>query len=99
MRTHDRNTDEDVLDLSYEPSDTDLVCELPVEPAADVDVEAAASRYVPRSDMSSYNSQTNWSSAPANAAPVRALLRVASGRQAPSTSRSRCSGGTAPRAA
>jgi ribulose-bisphosphate carboxylase large chain len=37
-------TYDDFLDLSYEPSDTDLVCDFHVEPAADMDVEAAASR-------------------------------------------------------
>jgi ribulose-bisphosphate carboxylase large chain len=37
-------TYEDFLDLGYEPSDTDLVCEFHVEPAADMDMEAAASR-------------------------------------------------------
>jgi ribulose-bisphosphate carboxylase large chain len=35
---------EDFLDTSYEPTDTDLVCEFHVEPAAGMDVEAAASR-------------------------------------------------------
>jgi ribulose-bisphosphate carboxylase large chain len=35
---------EDFLDLSYEPSDTDLVCVFHVEPAADMEMEAAASR-------------------------------------------------------
>jgi ribulose-bisphosphate carboxylase large chain len=37
-------TYEDFLDLGYEPSDSDLVCEFHVEPAADMDMEAAASR-------------------------------------------------------
>jgi ribulose-bisphosphate carboxylase large chain len=37
-------TYEDFLDLAYEPSDTDLVCDFHVEPAADMDIEAAASR-------------------------------------------------------
>ncbi|AUV80692.1 type III ribulose-bisphosphate carboxylase [Salinigranum rubrum] len=37
-------TYEDFLDLSYEPSDADLVCEFHVEPAADMEIEAAASR-------------------------------------------------------
>jgi len=35
---------EDFLDTSYEPTDTDLVCEFHVEPAAGMDMEAAASR-------------------------------------------------------
>jgi ribulose-bisphosphate carboxylase large chain len=35
---------EDFLDTSYEPADTDLVCEFHVEPAADIGMEAAASR-------------------------------------------------------
>ena len=35
---------EDFLDLSYEPSDTDLVCAFHVEPARDMDMAAAASR-------------------------------------------------------
>jgi ribulose-bisphosphate carboxylase large chain len=35
---------EDFLDLSYEPSDTDLVCTFHVEPARDMDMAAAASR-------------------------------------------------------
>jgi ribulose-bisphosphate carboxylase large chain len=35
---------EDFLDLSYEPSDTDLVCVFHVEPADDMDMAAVASR-------------------------------------------------------
>ncbi len=35
---------EDFLDLSYEPGDTDLVCQFRIEPAADMDMESAASR-------------------------------------------------------
>ncbi|WP_318567155.1 type III ribulose-bisphosphate carboxylase [Salinigranum marinum] len=35
---------EDFLDTSYEPADTDLVCEFYLEPAAGMDIEAAASR-------------------------------------------------------
>ncbi|WP_280535631.1 type III ribulose-bisphosphate carboxylase [Halopenitus sp. POP-27] len=37
-------TYEDFLDRSYEPTDDDLVCRFYVEPAADMDAEAAASR-------------------------------------------------------
>jgi len=37
-------TYEDFLDLSYEPTDSDLVCAFYVEPAADQDAESAASR-------------------------------------------------------
>lgn len=37
-------TYEDFLDLSYDPVDTDLVCEFSVEPASDMTMEAAASR-------------------------------------------------------
>jgi ribulose-bisphosphate carboxylase large chain len=37
-------TYEDFLDLSYEPGDSELVCTFRIEPAADVDMEAAASR-------------------------------------------------------
>jgi ribulose-bisphosphate carboxylase large chain len=37
-------TYEDFLDLEYEPRDTDLVCEFYVDPASDMDVQAAASR-------------------------------------------------------
>ncbi|ACV48871.1 MULTISPECIES: type III ribulose-bisphosphate carboxylase [Halomicrobium] len=37
-------TYEDFLDLSYDPADSDLVCEFYVEPAADQDAESAASR-------------------------------------------------------
>jgi ribulose-bisphosphate carboxylase large chain len=37
-------TYEDFLDLGYDPADTDLVCEFYVEPASDMDMEAAASR-------------------------------------------------------
>jgi len=35
---------EDFLDTSYEPTDTDLVCDFHVEPAAGMDMAAAASR-------------------------------------------------------
>ncbi|MFB6155544.1 MAG: type III ribulose-bisphosphate carboxylase [Haloferacaceae archaeon] len=35
---------EDFLDLRYEPTPSDLVCRFSLEPAADMDVEAAASR-------------------------------------------------------
>jgi ribulose-bisphosphate carboxylase large chain len=37
-------TYEDFLDQSYDPASTDLVCEFYIEPAADMDWEAAASR-------------------------------------------------------
>jgi len=37
-------TYEDFLDLSYEPTESDLVCDFYVEPAADQDAESAASR-------------------------------------------------------
>lgn len=37
-------TDEDFLDLEYDPADSDLVCEFHVEPASDVTMAAAASR-------------------------------------------------------
>jgi ribulose-bisphosphate carboxylase large chain len=37
-------TYENFLDQSYEPESGDLVCEFSLEPAADMDVEAAASR-------------------------------------------------------
>jgi ribulose-bisphosphate carboxylase large chain len=37
-------TYEDFLDRKYEPLETDLVCEFAIEPAADMDWEAAASR-------------------------------------------------------
>lgn len=37
-------TYEDFLDLSYTPTDTDLVCTFRIAPAEDMDVEAAASR-------------------------------------------------------
>jgi len=37
-------TYEDFLDTSYEPTDSDLVCTFSVAPAADMDIEAAASR-------------------------------------------------------
>ncbi|WP_137287326.1 type III ribulose-bisphosphate carboxylase [Halorussus salinisoli] len=37
-------TYEDFIDLGYDPVETDLVCEFYVEPAADMDMEAAASR-------------------------------------------------------
>jgi ribulose-bisphosphate carboxylase large chain len=37
-------TYEDFLDLSYEPTENELVCEFYVEPAADQDAESAASR-------------------------------------------------------
>ncbi|MGM0606351.1 MAG: type III ribulose-bisphosphate carboxylase, partial [Halobacteriota archaeon] len=37
-------TYEDFIDLSYEPTDDDLVCRFSIEPAADMDMEAAASR-------------------------------------------------------
>ncbi|MGM0590326.1 MAG: type III ribulose-bisphosphate carboxylase [Halobacteriota archaeon] len=37
-------TYEDFLDLSYQPSETDLVCVFSVEPAVDMSMEAAASR-------------------------------------------------------
>jgi ribulose-bisphosphate carboxylase large chain len=37
-------TYEDFLDREYEPLETDLVCEFTIEPAADMDWEAAASR-------------------------------------------------------
>ena len=35
---------EDFLDLDYEPAASDLVCSFHVEPAADMDMESAASR-------------------------------------------------------
>ena len=35
---------DDFLDLAYEPTDTDLVCEFTIDPAADMTMEAAASR-------------------------------------------------------
>ncbi|XVH31899.1 type III ribulose-bisphosphate carboxylase [Haloferacaceae archaeon DSL9] len=37
-------TYEDFLDTGYDPRETDLVCTFHVEPAADMDIEAAASR-------------------------------------------------------
>ena len=36
--------DDDFLDLAYEPAATDLICEFTIEPAADMSMEAAASR-------------------------------------------------------
>jgi len=35
---------DDFLDLGYEPAATELICEFAIEPAADMSMEAAASR-------------------------------------------------------
>jgi ribulose-bisphosphate carboxylase large chain len=51
-------TYEDFLDRSYEPRATDLVCEFYIEPAADMDWEAAASR------VASESSNGTWAELP-----------------------------------
>ena len=51
-------TYEDFLDRSYEPRESDLVCEFYIEPAADMDCDAAASR------VASESSNGTWAELP-----------------------------------
>lgn len=64
---------DDFLDLGYEPDDDDLVCTFRIEPAVDVDVEAAAARVASESSNGTWAAldvETDVSSLSARAAAI-----------------------------
>ena len=62
---------DDFLDLDYEPTDTDLVCEFSIAPATDMSMEAAASR------VASESSNGTWAALHVDEAELTDLSAVA----------------------
>ena len=62
---------DDFLDLDYEPTDTDLVCEFTIAPASDMSMEAAASR------VASESSNGTWAALHVDEAELTDLSAVA----------------------
>jgi ribulose-bisphosphate carboxylase large chain len=62
---------DDFLDLEYEPRDSDLVCRFRIEPAADMSVEAAASR------VASESSNGTWAALQVDESEFTNLAAVA----------------------